>query len=149
MLFKETAHRKQSPKWRKFAQSDHAGHGSTRKKTKTLSQLLSIGMSSCRQEWTRVARFFLVHDTKTGKMYQMNRKCTKMVIKYLKSTQNIPNGHEIYKHCFNLRPSKIYPNWDFGFKNKPSGNPGVDSINCLLCFRSVIVRLVLATKANS
>jgi hypothetical protein len=26
---------------------------------------------------TRVARFFLVHDTKTGKMYQMNTKCTK------------------------------------------------------------------------
>jgi hypothetical protein len=22
------------------------------------------------------------------------------------------------------RPSKIYPNWDFGFENKPSGNPG-------------------------
>jgi hypothetical protein len=27
--------------------------------------------------WARVARFFLVHDTKTGKMYQMNKKCTK------------------------------------------------------------------------
>jgi hypothetical protein len=26
---------------------------------------------------SRVARFFLVHDTKTGKMYQMNTKCTK------------------------------------------------------------------------
>jgi hypothetical protein len=26
---------------------------------------------------TRVARFFLVHDTKAGKMYQMNTKCTK------------------------------------------------------------------------
>jgi hypothetical protein len=25
----------------------------------------------------RVARFFMVHDTKTGKMYQMNTKCTK------------------------------------------------------------------------
>jgi hypothetical protein len=24
------------------------------------------------------------------------------------------------------RPSKIYPNWDFGFENKPSGNPDVD-----------------------
>jgi hypothetical protein len=22
------------------------------------------------------------------------------------------------------RPSKIYPNWDFWFENKPSGNPG-------------------------
>jgi hypothetical protein len=26
---------------------------------------------------TRVARFFLVHDTKIGKMYQMNTKCTR------------------------------------------------------------------------
>jgi hypothetical protein len=26
---------------------------------------------------TRVARFFLVHDTKIGKMYQMTSKCTK------------------------------------------------------------------------
>jgi hypothetical protein len=25
----------------------------------------------------RVARFFLVHDTKTGKMYQIKTKCTK------------------------------------------------------------------------
>jgi hypothetical protein len=24
-----------------------------------------------------------------------------------------------------LRPSKIYPNWDFGFENKPSGNPAM------------------------
>jgi hypothetical protein len=26
---------------------------------------------------SRVARFFLVHDTKAGKMYQMNTKCIK------------------------------------------------------------------------
>jgi hypothetical protein len=24
----------------------------------------------------------------------------------------------------NLGPSKIYPNWDFWFEKKPSGNPG-------------------------
>jgi hypothetical protein len=24
----------------------------------------------------------------------------------------------------NLRPSKIYTNWYFGFETKPSGNPG-------------------------
>jgi hypothetical protein len=23
-----------------------------------------------------------------------------------------------------VRPTKIYPNWDFRFENKPSGNPG-------------------------
>jgi hypothetical protein len=26
---------------------------------------------------SRVARFLLVHDTKTGKMFQMSTKCTK------------------------------------------------------------------------
>jgi hypothetical protein len=25
----------------------------------------------------------------------------------------------------NLRPSKIYPNWDFWFENKPFGNPAL------------------------
>jgi hypothetical protein len=25
------------------------------------------------------------------------------------------------------RPSKIYPNWDVWFENKPSGNPGQNS----------------------
>jgi hypothetical protein len=53
----------------------------------------------------RVARFFLAHGTKTGKMYQMNTKCTKtgkmhqMSVKY-----SIPNDHKIYP---------IYPNLDF------------------------------------
>jgi hypothetical protein len=38
--------------------------------------------------WSRVARFFLVRYTKTGKMYQINTKCTKwsknsqMAVKY-------------------------------------------------------------------
>jgi hypothetical protein len=52
------------------------------------------------------------------KMYQM-------VIKYPKYPENIPNGHKLYKTFSNLRPSKVYPNWDFWFENKPSGNPGL------------------------
>jgi hypothetical protein len=28
---------------------------------------------------------------------------------------------------FIARPSKIYPNWDFWFENKPSGNPGANA----------------------
>jgi hypothetical protein len=37
---------------------------------------------------------------------------------------NISNGRKIYQYCLcNLRPSKIYPNWDFWFENIPSGNP--------------------------
>jgi hypothetical protein len=29
--------------------------------------------------------------------------------------------------CSIARHSKIYPNWDFWFENKPSGNPVVDA----------------------
>jgi hypothetical protein len=41
------------------------------------------------------------------KMYQMAAVCSKMAKEYF----SIP------------WPSKIYPNWDFWFENKPSGNP--------------------------
>jgi hypothetical protein len=43
------------------------------------------------------------------------------------------------KYSFSiLRPSKIYPNWDFWFENKPSGNPE---------FRRVVLQgFLLATK---
>jgi hypothetical protein len=42
-----------------------------------------------------------------------------MTVKYSKWHWNIPSFSI-------LRPSKINPNWDFWFENKPSGNPGVD-----------------------
>jgi hypothetical protein len=44
--------------------------------------------------YTRVARFFLIHDTQTGKMYQMTSKCTdvhkifQMAIKYINIIQS-------------------------------------------------------------
>jgi hypothetical protein len=38
----------------------------------------------------RVANFFLVQHTKTGKTYQMTTKYTKWV-------QNMPHGHKIYQ----------------------------------------------------
>jgi hypothetical protein len=50
-------------------------------------------------------------------------KCTKRI-------QNVLNGHKIsqisikYLNIFQSKAPKIYPNWDFGFENKPSGNPG-------------------------
>jgi hypothetical protein len=69
---------------------------------------------------TGVARFLL---PKTEKMYQININCTEW-------TEHIPNARKIlqmaikYRWTFsNQRPSKIYPNWDFWFKSKPSGNP--------------------------
>jgi hypothetical protein len=61
---------------------------------------------------------------KPEKMYQMNA--------------NVPNGHKIsqisikcYRWAqnkstfFNIRHSKISPNWDFWLENKPSGNPDI------------------------
>jgi hypothetical protein len=54
-----------------------------------------------------------------------------MTTKYTKWPKNISNGRKIdqivikYKNKrFSIaRPSKIYPNLDFWFENKPSGNP--------------------------
>jgi hypothetical protein len=71
---------------------------------------------------TRDARFFLVHDTKTGNIVPNKHKMYQMVIK-------IPNVCKIFQMAIkcttfsNLRPSKIYPNWYFWFETKPSGNP--------------------------
>jgi hypothetical protein len=74
----------------------------------------------------RVARFFLGHDTKTGKNVPNGHKISQMSVKYSKWPLNISTFS-------NLRPSKIYPNWDFWFEKKPSGNPGVPSTTqCML-----------------
>jgi hypothetical protein len=48
-----------------------------------------------------------------------------MVIEYLASLLNNTHGHKIpLSTFFNLRHSKIYPNLEFWFEKKPSGNPG-------------------------
>jgi hypothetical protein len=66
----------------------------------------------------------VVQHIKWGKIYRKT-------IKYTKWTQNIPNDHKIDHMATNIptfsiaRPSKIYPNWTFGFENMPSGNPVV------------------------
>jgi hypothetical protein len=57
--------------------------------------------------------------------------------KLTKLPTNIPNDHNMFhlaekftKQPFNIptssiaSPSKIYPDWDFGFEKIPSGNPG-------------------------
>jgi hypothetical protein len=46
----------------------------------------------------RVARFFLLHDTKTVKNVQNEYKMYQMVMKYPKLPNIIPNGHKMYKH---------------------------------------------------
>jgi hypothetical protein len=55
-------------------------------------------------------------------MYQISPKRTKWAY-------NFPNVRKIFRMSvkistfFNLRRTKIYPNWDFLIENKPSGNP--------------------------
>jgi hypothetical protein len=44
-----------------------------------------------------VARFFLVHHTKTGKIYQNDHKINQMALKYTKWQKSRPNGTKIYK----------------------------------------------------
>jgi hypothetical protein len=61
---------------------------------------------------------------KRGEIYQM-------ITKYTNWPLNISNGRKIgnklvikYTKIFHCKTPKIYPNWGFGFENKPSGNPG-------------------------
>jgi hypothetical protein len=44
-----------------------------------------------------------------------------MVIKYTNWPQNRSNAKNIPTYSIS-KPSKIYPNWDLGFENIPSGN---------------------------
>jgi hypothetical protein len=75
---------------------------------------------------TKVARFFFKQSTKTGKYV------------YTKLPLKLSIGHKIYQirmavklskqpktiPTFSItKPFKFYPNFDFWFKNKPSGNP--------------------------
>jgi hypothetical protein len=64
----------------------------------------------------------LVHDTKTGKNVPNEHKKYQMISSQM--SVNIPNGHKIY-HFFLPKALQNFPNWDFWFKNKPSGTPGL------------------------
>jgi hypothetical protein len=47
---------------------------------------------------------------------------------YVYQTTKNTNGNKIDQHMYYIaRPSKIYPNWDFGFQDMPSGNPALQS----------------------
>jgi hypothetical protein len=60
----------------------------------------------------RVARFFLLQHTKTGKNRQNNQKMCQMTIKYTKWLQNKPHGHKLY-NIFHCRTLHNFP--EFGF----------------------------------
>jgi hypothetical protein len=46
----------------------------------------------------RVARFFLVHDTETGKNVPSEQKMYRMFTKYPEWLKNITNSHTMYQH---------------------------------------------------
>jgi hypothetical protein len=58
---------------------------------------------------TRVARSFLLKNTKVIKNITTDHKICQISIKYTKWPSNIPNGNKITNV---FRPSKIFPNWD-------------------------------------
>jgi hypothetical protein len=84
---------------------------------------------------TWVARFFLLHDIKNRKYAPNRHKISQMSIKCSKRLLYI-------LAFFNLRPSKIYPNWDFWFENKQSGNPGFDNVLNFKIGRVAVVLIV-------
>jgi hypothetical protein len=65
---------------------------------------------------TRVARFFLVQYTKTGKNIPNNHKISQMATKYTKWTEHLPNGPEIYQHLPLSDPPKFAQIGIFGLK---------------------------------
>jgi endo-beta-N-acetylglucosaminidase D len=53
-----------------------------------------------------------------------------MAGKFTKWPENLPNGRKIVHPESSIeRISKICPNWDFWFENKPSGNPALSQYN--------------------
>jgi hypothetical protein len=75
---------------------------------------------------TRVARFFLVQYSKTGKNIPNDHKINPKAIKYTKWLSNIPNGKK-YTNIFHSKALRNTPNLGFlGFKIFHLANPWVD-----------------------
>jgi hypothetical protein len=86
-----------------------------------MDEFVNYVPSCCSQ--SSVARFLLVPRTKTGKIFQMT-------IKYIKWSQNIPNGRKIDKIAIKrINIFNFYPKRDFWFENIPSGNPVTETIS--------------------
>jgi hypothetical protein len=88
---------------------------------------------------TRVARFSLVQTFQIGKNITNNHNLYQPVINYTKWPKNIQNGYEIYQHLPFKYPPKFPQIWNFGFENKPSGNPvndcqQDDPIECIFAY---------------
>jgi hypothetical protein len=65
---------------------------------------------------SRVARFFLVQHTKTGKNLQNDQKIYQMAINFFQWPNNRPNLHKIYPHFQLEYPPKFTQIGIFGLK---------------------------------
>jgi hypothetical protein len=72
----------------------------------------------------RVARFFFVQNTKTGKIYQISTDYTNCPWNLTKDRKMDQVSINLYQHLPLQDPPKFTQIWDFWFENKPSGNPG-------------------------
>jgi hypothetical protein len=67
-----------------------------------------------------------------------------MAVKYIDQYTN----RQKYIPRFSIaRPSKIYPNSDFWFENKPSGNPGAGANPTIVSYSASVVKIHNATNS--
>jgi hypothetical protein len=86
-----------------------------------MSDFVLLGFSA--RVLSRVARFFLVQNTKTRKYISTDHKISRMTTKYTKWTEHLPNGYKICHHLPLQDPPK-FTQTGIWFENIPSGNPG-------------------------
>jgi hypothetical protein len=70
----------------------------------------------------RVARFFFARDTKNRKNLPNQHQMCQMITHFPKKFQMFIKYIYIFQYKY-VRPTKVYPKWDFLFENKSSGNP--------------------------
>jgi hypothetical protein len=92
----------------------------------------------------RVARFFLVQNTKTRKNIPNYHGLYQMSIKYNKRPFNGPIVHKIYQHCKTIvRPPKFTQIWIFGLKTNQLAtlvgmNQSLISCSCVNVVKSIV-----------
>jgi hypothetical protein len=93
--------------------SETAVNGMRRRSVESLTMITSESDMNKKSNVSRVARFFLVHDTKTGKYTKL---CKTQCFKW---SQNIPNVHKMsqmaikYINIFLSDTLKIFPKLGF------------------------------------
>jgi hypothetical protein len=117
VIFKITAQSKQSHNWRKFAQCGHPDPAEEKNGAET-----------------RVARFVLVRNTKTGKNVPNEHKLYRNGNKKSQISVNIPNGQKIYQHFLISGPQKFKQIGIFGLKINHLATPAETRVNSFVMF---------------